>query len=161
MAVRAVTGEFTVVSLDGETCFFGVIEVRRVDGSEVRVASLVLGVAHGTVLNRGIAMDSLFGGHSLGDQVVADETSFPVNIEVIVMAVFAAVWILESLVREAEATGHVVDLVFLCERRHCAGDQNRRQNKKQMTNLETPHPALIGIRFALSKSKHRHWRLMV
>jgi len=33
MTVRAVTAEFAVVTLDRESGFFGVIEVRRIDGS--------------------------------------------------------------------------------------------------------------------------------
>jgi len=126
VTVRAVTGKFTVVSLDGESGLSGMIEVRRVNGSQVSVASLVLGVAHGTVLDRGIAMDSLFCGHAPGDQIVADETSVSIDIEIVVVAVLAAVWILEPFVGKAEATWHEVDLVFLCERRHRARDQNRR-----------------------------------
>jgi hypothetical protein len=148
MTVRAVTGEFAVVTLDGETGFFGMIEVRHVNGSEVCIAPLVLDVAHGAVLNSDLAMDSLFGSHSLGDQIVADETIFSDNIEVIVVAVFAAVWILEPFVSEAEAAGHVVDLVFLCERRHCAGDQNHRHGEHKNPAPKTLHPALAGSRSA-------------
>jgi hypothetical protein len=159
MAVRAVTGELAVVTLDGESGLSGVIEVRRVDGSQVSVASLVLGVAHGAVLNGSIAMDSLFCGHSFGDQIMANETSFSIDVEVIVVAVLAAVWILEAFMSEAEAAGHVVDLVILCERRHRARDQNGRQNEYQKTTPKKRHPTLIGIRFTSSKTGHRYWRL--
>jgi len=117
VAVRAVTGKFAVVALDGESSLFGVIEVRWINGPQIRVASLVLGVAHGAVLNGSIAMDSLFCGHSFGDQIMADETPVSVDVEIIVVAVLAAVWILEAFMSEAEAAGHVIDLVFLRQRR--------------------------------------------
>ncbi len=161
MTVRAVTGEFAVVTLDGETGFFGVIEVRHVNGSEVCIAPLVLDVAHGAVLNSDLAMDSPFGSHSLGDQIVADETIFSDNIEVIVVAIFAAVWILEPLVREAEAAGHVIDLVFLCQRRYCAGDKNHRQGEKKKNTPKKLHPVLAGMRFAAPHEGHCHQRLSV
>ncbi len=161
MTVRAVTGEFAVVTLDGESGLFGVIEVRRVDGSQVSVASLMFNVADGAVGYRDLAMDSLSSLHSPGNLIVADETSAPVDIEVVIVAIVAAVWILQPLVSDTEPAGHEIDLIFLCERRHSARDQNHRHYEEKSTDPDTPHPALTGTRISSTKWDHRHWTISV
>jgi len=88
-------------------------------------------VADGAVGYRDLAMDSLSRLHSPGYLIVADETSISVDVEVIIVAAVAAVWILQALVSDAEATGHVIDLVVLSERRRCARDQNRRKKEEK------------------------------
>ena len=150
-----------MVTLDSESGLFGVIEIRRIDGSQVGVASLMFCMAHGAVVNSGLAMDSLARSHSPGDQIVADETSVPVDIEVVVVAIVAAVWILQPLVSDTEPAGHEIDLIFLCERRHSARDQNHRQYEEKTTDPDTPHPALTGTRISSTKWDHRHWTISV
>jgi len=114
-------------------------------------------VADGAVGYRDLAMDSLSRLHSPGNLIVADETSISVDVEIVIVATVAAVWILQPLVSDTETARHVIDLIFLCERRHSARDQNHRQYEEKATDPDTPHPALTGVSISLTKWNHRHW----
>lgn len=159
VTVRAVTGEFAVETLDGESSLFSVIEIRRIDGTQISVASLMFNVAHGAISDRNVPMDSLLRIHSFRNLIVADETSVPVDIEVVIVATVAAVWILQPLVSDTEPAGHEIDLIFLGERRPNARDQNHRQYEEKTTDPDTPHRARAGMRIAMRNWTHRHWRL--
>lgn len=122
------------------------IEVRRVDKSQIRVAPLMFGVAHCTVVHRDLAMDSLFGGDAPCDLFVADQAPVAVDVEIEVVAAVAALGIFKTLVGEIEETRHVVDTEFLTDR----GNRAKGQHESQKDGPESPRIFPSDVRISLA-----------
>lgn len=119
---------------EGEPGLFAVIEGLPIDGPEIRVASLMLGVADGAVGDARFPVDALFGSDPFADPIVAHETAVAVDVEVGVVAVFAAVGVFKTLVGETEVPGHETDFIFLGERR----DRKNAEKEEQEDGRASP-----------------------
>jgi hypothetical protein len=146
VTVRTVTGEFAVEPSEGESGLFGVIEVRRVNGSQIRVPPMVFGMACRAVVHRDFSMGPLFGGDAPRDLIVAHETPVAVDVEVGIVTVVAAVGIFKTLVGETEETGHVIDTEFLTDR----GNRAKGQHESQKNGPESPQSISPDMKISLA-----------
>ncbi len=117
-----------MVPLEGEAGFVGVIKIFPFDGSEIGVTPLVLDVAYGAVIGRGLAMEPFPGGDAVTNLIVADQTPIAIDLEIVVVAAVAAFRVFKALVGQAEPTGHEIDVVFLGMHQNGESYQDRRQN---------------------------------
>ena len=133
MTVRTFTGELAVVTRDGESRLTGVIEVLPIERPQISIPPLVFDMADGTITHGDLSMEALLCGHPSGDLIVTDQAPVAIDVEVVVMAVVAAVGIFEAFVSEAQPPGHEIDLFFLRECGQGAANHGDRQKRSSET----------------------------